>query len=88
MKAKRQKLPAAVDELLSEDTPRRETEVLWAALRRALPMLAVPLYFLVTAVLSFAGLLYVVEYLIGGNKDFDNVFVSAWFVLVTMTSVG
>ena len=33
MKAKRQKLPVAVDELLSADTPRREVEVLWAALR-------------------------------------------------------
>ena len=33
MKAKRVKLPAALDDLLSEDTPRREVEVLWAALR-------------------------------------------------------
>lgn len=62
--------------------------VLWAALSRALPMLAVPLYFLVTAVLSFAGLLYVVEFLTYGNEDFNNVFTCAWFVLVTMTSVG
>ena len=61
---------------------------LGAALKRAAPALVVPLYFLVTAVLCFAGLLYVVEFLIGSNNDFENVFMSAWFVLVTMTTVG
>lgn len=33
MSAKRQKLPEQVDELLSDDTSRREVEILWAALR-------------------------------------------------------
>ena len=62
--------------------------VLWAALARARPVLAVPLYFLVTAVLSFAGLMYVIEYIIYDNEDFDNVFICCWCMLVTMTTVG
>lgn len=61
---------------------------LWLALKKACPVLVVPLYFMVTAVLSFAGIFYVVEYLAGANEDFENVFVCAWFVLVTMTSTG
>lgn len=61
---------------------------LFAALKRASPVLVVPLYFLVTAVLCFAGLLYVVEWLIGQNDEFNNMFSSSWFVLITMTTVG
>ena len=47
----------------------------------------VPLYFLMTSVGCLAAIFYVVEFVFGDNNDFRNIFLSGYFVLVTMTTV-
>ena len=65
-----------------------DSAVLGEALRRAARPLLVPLFFLVLLTFAFAGAIYYAEGVIGGSSDFDNIFKAAWFVLVTLTTVG
>ena len=62
--------------------------VLANALERSLSALLVPLFFLTLLCFVFAGLIYYIEGVISDNEDFDNIFKSAWFVLVTLSTVG
>jgi len=65
-----------------------DSAVLGEALRRAARPLLVPLFFLVLLTFAFAGAIYYAEGVLGGSSDFDNIFKAAWFVLVTLTTVG
>ena len=65
-----------------------DSAVLGEALKRAARPLLVPLFFLVLLTFAFAGAIYYVEGVLGGSKDFDNIFKAAWFVLVTLSTVG
>ncbi|KAL1526870.1 hypothetical protein AB1Y20_015561 [Prymnesium parvum] len=66
--------------------------VLILALRRCWEALLVPAFFLIICVFMMAGLVYVAENCCnedgGPSRDFDNMFQSIWFVLVTFTTVG
>ena len=62
--------------------------VLVEALRRSMSPLLIPLFFLFLQTFAFAGAVYYTEGVIGGSSDFDNIFKAAWFVLVTLTTVG
>ena len=65
-----------------------DSAVLGEALRRAARPLLVPLFFSVLLTFAFAGTIYYAEGVVGGSSDFDNIFKAAWFVLVTLTTVG
>lgn len=65
-----------------------DSAVLGEALRRAGRPLLVPLFFSVLLTFAFAGTIYYAEGVVGGSSDFDNIFKAAWFVLVTLTTVG
>lgn len=62
--------------------------VLANALERSTSALLVPLFFLTLLCFVFAGIIYYIEGIISENSDFDNIFKSAWFVLVTLSTVG
>ena len=62
--------------------------VLGIALQRSLVALLVPLFFLGMLCFVFGGIVYYIEGVIGGNEDFGDIFRAAWFVLVTLSTVG
>ena len=62
--------------------------VLGIALQRSLVALLVPLFFLGMLCFVFGGVVYYVEGVIGGNDAFGDIFRAAWFVLVTLSTVG
>ena len=57
-------------------------------LKRSFYALLVPLLFLLTGVIIFAGLLTYVEQDGEARDDFGNILKSSWFVLVTFSTVG
>ena len=62
--------------------------ILTEALRRSIKPLMIPLFFVVLMTFAFAGTIYYTKGVVGGNPNFDNIFKAAWFVLVTLTTVG
>lgn len=62
--------------------------VLAHALERSFSALLVPLFFLGLMCICMAGIIYYVEGMLYENEDFDNIFKAAWFVIVTLSTVG
>ena len=64
------------------------SRVIVDTLKRSFYALLVPLLFLLTGVIIFAGLLTYVEQDGEARDDFGNILKSSWFVLVTFSTVG
>lgn len=65
-----------------------DSAVLAVALSRSARPLLVPLFVLVLLTFTFAGVIYYVEGVLHGSSEFNNIFKAAWFVLVTLSTVG
>ena len=62
--------------------------VLITALSRSLEPLLVPTLFFLLIVFVFGSVMYLLEGLLYENPDFDNIFKAAWFMIVTLSTVG